>query len=136
MTTRHHLLNPEGMIEPVGFSHGALAADGRTLYIAGQTGARPGLPMDPDLADQFGVACAALARVIEEAGGTPGDLVSLTIYTTDIERYQRELALIGAAYREVFGKHFPPAALIGVAALFEPGAMVELVGVAVVPSFT
>jgi enamine deaminase RidA (YjgF/YER057c/UK114 family) len=134
MTTRHHLVNPEGMIDPVGFSHGALAADGRTLYIAGQTGALPGLALGTDLADQFGVACAAVARVIEEAGGTAGDLVSLTIYTTEIERYQRDLGRIGSAYRDVFGKHFPPMSLIGVAALFEPGAMVELVGVAVVPS--
>jgi enamine deaminase RidA (YjgF/YER057c/UK114 family) len=39
---------------------------------------------------------------------------------------------IGEAYREVFDKHFPPMALIGVAQLFDPEAKVELVGIAVI----
>jgi enamine deaminase RidA (YjgF/YER057c/UK114 family) len=70
--------------------------------------------------------------VIEEAGGEPGDLVSLTIYTTQIDSYRENLGPIGAAYRGVFGRHFPPMALIGVAELFDPRSLVELVGVAVI----
>jgi enamine deaminase RidA (YjgF/YER057c/UK114 family) len=46
------------------------------------------------------------------------------------------LSPIGEAYRNVFGKHYPPMALIGVAELFDPKAKVELVGVAVVPGPT
>jgi enamine deaminase RidA (YjgF/YER057c/UK114 family) len=38
------------------------------------------------------------------------------------------------AYREVFGKVYPPMSLIGVGALFDPDAVVELVAVAAVPS--
>jgi enamine deaminase RidA (YjgF/YER057c/UK114 family) len=130
--SRHNLFNPEGMTPPFGFSHGALAAEGRTLYIAGQTGHHPDLDIDDHLVDQFAEACRAVARVIKEAGGEPEDLVSLTIYSTQIDSYRENLGPIGAAYREVFGRHFPPMALIGVAELFDPRSLVELVGVAVV----
>jgi len=130
--SRHRLFDPEGMSPPVGFSHGALSAGGRTLHIAGQTGHQPDLSIDDGLVEQFAQACRAVARVIEEAGGKPGDLVSLTIYTTQIESYRENLGPIGAAYRQVFGHHFPPMALIGVSELFDPRSVVELVGVAVV----
>ena len=130
--SRHHFFNPDDMTPPYGFSHGALTAQGRTLYIAGQTGHHPDLDIDDDLVEQFAQACRAVARVIEEAGGKPDDLVSLTIYTTQINSYRENLGPIGAAYREVFGRHFPPMALIGVAELFDPRSVVELVGVAVV----
>ena len=75
-----------------------------------------------------------VAAVITEAGGDPTDLVSMTIYTTDVPDYRESLGPIGEAYRQVFGKHFPPMALIGVAELFDPKAKVELVCVAVVPA--
>lgn len=129
----HRFLDPEGLPPARGFSHGAVASEGSTLYIAGQTGHRQDSTMDPGLVDQFAQACRSVARVIDEGGGEPSDLVSLTIYTTDVQGYRDNLAAIGAAYREVFGKHFPAMALIGVAELFDPGALVELVGVAVVP---
>ena len=67
-----------------------------------------------------------------EAGGDPTDLVSMTIFTTDVPGYRESLGPIGEAYRHVFGKHFPPMALIGVAELFDPKAKVELVCTAVV----
>ncbi|MEX1126356.1 MAG: RidA family protein [Acidimicrobiia bacterium] len=130
--SRHHLFDPEGMTPPFGFSHGALAVMGRTLHIAGQTGHHPDLTIDDGLVEQFAVACSAVARVIEEAGGEPEDLISMTIYTTQIATYRDNLGPIGAAYREVFGRHFPPMALIGVSDLFDPRSVVELVGVAVV----
>jgi enamine deaminase RidA (YjgF/YER057c/UK114 family) len=129
----HRFLDPEGMPPARGFSHGAVPAGGSTLYIAGQTGHHQDATIDPGLVDQFAQACRSVARVIEESGGEPSDLVSLTIYTTDVPAYRDNLGPIGAAYREVFGKHFPPMALIGVAELFDPGALVELVGVAVIP---
>jgi enamine deaminase RidA (YjgF/YER057c/UK114 family) len=131
--TRHPMLDPEGMPEAVGFSHGVLSGEGQALFVAGQIGVAPDGSVPPGLVEQFGLACAAVARVIETGGGTPTDLVSLTIYTTDMDGYRRDPKGIGAAYREVFGKHFPAMALIGVSELFVPEALVELVAVAVVP---
>lgn len=132
--SRHPFLNPEDLAPARGFSHGAVASDGRVLHIAGQTGHYGDETIDDGIVDQFARACAAVASVIAEAGGEPGDLVSLTIYTTDVAEYRAQLGPIGEAYRAVFDKHYPPMALIGVAELFDPKALVELVGVAVVPA--
>jgi enamine deaminase RidA (YjgF/YER057c/UK114 family) len=128
----HRFLNPGDMAPAHGFSHGALPGEGRTLYIAGQTGHYRDLAIDDGLVDQFAQACRSVARVIEEAGGGPGDLVSMTIYTTDVQGYRDNLGPIGAAYRDAFGKHFPSMALIGVNELVDPKALVELVCVAVI----
>lgn len=128
----HHLFNPDGMAPATGFSHGAIPSEGNTLYIAGQTGHYQDSSIDDGLVDQFAQACRSVARVIEEAGGETSDLVSMMIYTTDVQGYRDNLEAIGAAYREVFGKHFPPMALIGVDELVDPEAVVELVCVAVI----
>lgn len=130
--SNHRFLNPEGLPAARGFSHGALPTAGNTLYIAGQTGHHQDLTLDPGLVDQFARACRSVAAVITAAGGEPTDLVSMTIYTTDIQGYRESLEPIGVAYRDVFGKHYPPMALIGVSELFDPDALVELVCVAVI----
>lgn len=129
----HELFDLDGLPAPRGFSYGALPAEGRLLHIAGLTGHRADESIAEGMVDQFAAACRAVARVIEEAGGSPADLVSMTIYTTAMEDYRRNLREIGAAYRDVFGKHFPPMALIGVSELFDARAVVELVCLAVVP---
>lgn len=121
------------MAPAIGFSYGALSAEGRLLHIAGLTGHREDGAIDESLVDQFGVACEAVANVIGEAGGEPTDLVSMTIYTTEIETYRASLGPLGERYRQVFGRHYPPMALFGVSELFDPAARVELVCVAVVP---
>jgi enamine deaminase RidA (YjgF/YER057c/UK114 family) len=131
--SRHIFLAPDGLAPARGFSHGVIASDGRVVHIAGQTGHHADESIDQSIVDQFGRACEAVAAVITEAGGEPGDLVSLTIYTTDVAGYRDNLGKMGEAYRVVFGRHYPPMALIGVAELFDPQALVELVGVAVVP---
>lgn len=127
------MFNPEGLPEAKGFSYGAVAAEGRTLFISGITAERADGTFPEGVAAQFGDACARVARVITEAGGQPTDLVSMTIYTTDVAGYKADLGAVGAAYREVFSRHFPPIALVGVAELFESEALVEVVCVAVVP---
>jgi enamine deaminase RidA (YjgF/YER057c/UK114 family) len=128
----HQFLNPVGLAPARGFSHGALPGEGKTLYIAGQTGHHEDMTLDDGLVEQFARACQAVAMVIAEAGGDSHDLVSMTIFTTDVPGYRESLGPIGEAYRQVFGKHFPPMALIGVGELFDPKAKVELVCTAVV----
>jgi enamine deaminase RidA (YjgF/YER057c/UK114 family) len=131
--SRHHLFDPEGMAPAVGFSYGAIPARGRTLYVAGITGHREDGSIDEALVDQFEAACVSVVRVIEGAGGVPADMVSMTIFTTDVTTYRDQLSPIGERYRSVFGHHYPPMGLFGIAELFDPVALVELVCVAVVP---
>lgn len=132
--SRHRLFNPDGMPPARGFSYGALADEGRILHIAGMTGHHEDGTISEDLVEQFGTACASVRRVVEEAGGEPTDVVSMIIYTTDLGGYKSRLGALGDAYRSVFGKHYPPMALLGISELFDPSAKVELVCVAVVPS--
>ncbi len=130
----HQFLNPEGLAPPVGFSHAAVAAPGRLVFLAGQTAHQAdGTLQGSTLAEQFAAAAANVAAALAAAGATPADVVSLQIFTTDVDGYRAQSKAIGAAYRDVFGPHYPPMALFGVARLFDAAALVELVTTAVIP---
>ena len=130
----HQFLNPEGMSPPVGFSHVAVAAPGRLVFLAGQTAHQAdGSLAGSTVAEQFAAAAENVASALSAAGATPADVVSLQIFTTDVDAYRAETKAIGAAYRAVFGPHYPPMALFGVTRLYDPDALVELVVTAVIP---
>jgi enamine deaminase RidA (YjgF/YER057c/UK114 family) len=130
----HELLNPESLPPPRGFSHAAVAVPGRTVHLAGQTGHRPDGTLAGDgIVAQFDQACANVMEALAAAGARAEHVVSLLIYTTDLEAYRSAREAIGEAYRHHFGRHYPAMALIGVSELVDPAAKVELMGVAVVP---
>ena len=117
-------------------------AGGRVLFVAGQIGVEASddeaeaavESVSPRvLAEQFGVALARVAQVVEAAGGQVTDIGRLTIYVTEIESYRRGLAEVGAAYRSALGKHFPAMALVAVTELVDPRAVVEVEATAVIP---
>jgi enamine deaminase RidA (YjgF/YER057c/UK114 family) len=134
VSARHEIINPESLAPPAGFAHAVAAGAGRLVYLGGQAGldARGALVGD-DLDAQFDQAASNLVAALAAAGGSPGDLVSLHIYVTEMSGYRARLQELGAIYRRHFGRHYPAIALFGVGELFDPGALVELVGVAVVP---
>jgi enamine deaminase RidA (YjgF/YER057c/UK114 family) len=130
----HQFLNPEGMAAPVGFSHVAVAAPGRMVFVAGQTAHQAdGTLKGSTLPEQFAGAAENVVEALLAAGATPADVVQLHIFTTDVDGYRKESKNIGAAYRAVFGPHYPPMALFGVSRLFDAEALVELVATAVIP---
>jgi enamine deaminase RidA (YjgF/YER057c/UK114 family) len=130
----HQFLNPADLAPPVGFSHVAVAAPGRLVFLAGETAHQAdGTLAGSTVAEQFAAAAENVASALTAAGATPADVVSLHIFTTDVDAYRAETKAIGAAYRAVFGPHYPPMALFGVARLYDPDALVELVATAVVP---
>ncbi len=57
----------------------------------------------------------------------------MTWYVTDKQAYLAAQRAIGAAYRAVFGDHYPAMTLVEVADLLEPGALVEIEATAVLP---
>ena len=119
------IVNPPDLPEPIGFAHAVVA--GGAVYLGGQIG-------DGDsVVEQFDSAASKLVTALRAAGGEPDDLVSLVIYVTDVDEYRRSLSELGAVWRRRFGRRYPAMALVGVAALFEPEAKVELMGVAVLP---
>jgi enamine deaminase RidA (YjgF/YER057c/UK114 family) len=125
------LINPPGLEPAVGFSHAS--AGGGMVWMGGQTASdAQGRILHPgDMAAQFGAAIRNLGTVLAAAGCRPEDLVKLTYLVTDVGAYRRARKEIGAAYREVLGKHFPAATLVEVKGLYEAEAMVEIEGIAV-----
>ena len=127
MTGEHRIVDVPGLPEPVGYAHAVVAAPGRTVYLGGQIGA------GETLVEQFDAAAADLVAALRAAGGEPDDLVSLVVYATDLDEYRASLSDLGEVWRHHFGRRYPAMALVGVSALLDPLARVELMGVAVVP---
>ena len=86
------------------------------------------------LANQVRQALANIVTLLAQAGAGPQHLVRLTWYVTDLQAYREGLTPIGAAYREIMGRHFPTMSVIGVSQLVEPQALVEIEATAVLPT--
>ena len=128
----HRVVNPDSLVAPSGYSHAVVAAPGRTIYLAGQTAHVPGEETPDDIVEQFDLAARKVVIALDAAGGTPQDLASMQIFTTDLADYLSKSKAIGEAYRRHFGTHYPAAALLEVKGLVG-GAKVELSCVAVIP---
>ena len=74
-----------------------------------------------------------MVEALRAAGGEPDDLVSMQIFVTDAAAYRATLSELGRVWRNRFGRHYPAIALLEVNSLFDPGAQVELMAIAVVP---
>ncbi|MGH3173635.1 MAG: RidA family protein [Streptosporangiaceae bacterium] len=125
-------INPAELARPSGFSH-AVAATGRMVFLAGQTGVdRDGNVADGGVVPQFERALTNLLTALGAAGGLPSDLVSLTIYLTDMADYQAHAREIGAVWRRLAGTDYPAMAAVGVTRLWLPELLVEIQGIAAV----
>jgi enamine deaminase RidA (YjgF/YER057c/UK114 family) len=126
-------IQPPGWPRPRGYSNG-MAARGELLAIAGLIGwDEHERLVSPEFLPQWTQALRNVAAVLHAAGGEPRHLVSLTVYVTDKRQYLAAGAELGRTWREVMGKHYPAMALVQVADLLEPGALVEIQGLAVLP---
>lgn len=135
MSTPHEVVNPASMAPAVGFAHAVVAAPGRLVQLGGQTAQAPdGSIAGATVVEQWDRAAANLVTALAAAGARPEHLTSLTIYTTDMAAYRASLRELGGVYRRHLGRHYPAMALLGVAELFDPAALVELVATAVVPA--
>src|SRR5689334_24968697 len=125
-------INPGTLPRPSGYSHGTLA--GNTLHLGGQTALDADMTIVPGgIVEQFRQAFGNLLTTLRAAGGEPADLVSITIYLTDIPDYQANGREIGRVWRELAGPVYPAMAGIGCTALWQPEALIEILGVAVIP---
>ena len=121
---------------PKGYSNGVcVEGAGRLLFVAGQVGwdASGVLVAPGDFTAQFAQALRNVLAVVRAAGGDAEHVVRLTIYVVDKQMYLSDLPAVGAAYREVLGKHFPAMSLVQVADLLEEGALVEVEATAALP---
>ena len=130
------VIQPEGWAAPKGYANGMLAPAGaRLLAIAGQIAWNAECHLvEGGCAAQFRQALANVVAVLRAAGGEPAHLISITIYVTDKRAYLDATREIGAAWRELIGRHYPAMALVEVADLLEDGAQVEIQGLAALPA--
>ena len=125
-------INPEELARPSGFSHAVSAPAGRMVFLAGQIGMDRDGTVAGGVVPQFEQALGNLLTALAAAGGQPADLVSLTIYLVDVEDYQAHGKEIGAVWRRLAGAEYPAMAGVGVTRLWNPAALVEIQGIAMV----
>jgi enamine deaminase RidA (YjgF/YER057c/UK114 family) len=127
-------VNPHELGPARGFSHATVA--GGLVWLGGQIGSDSTgkVPEPNDIVAQYARAIRNVSIALQAAGSTPGATVKLTYYVTDLKAYKENLRAIGAAYREVFGNHYPATTLVQVRSLFDPAALVEIEAVALCPA--
>ena len=125
-------LLPPGWPRPKGYANG-VSAKGRVVVTAGVVGWNAEEHFESeDLVSQFRQTLVNILAILAEDGAGPEHIVRMTWYVTDIPEYRFSLREIGAIYRELIGKHFPAMAVVGVTALVEPKAKIEIEAMAVV----
>jgi enamine deaminase RidA (YjgF/YER057c/UK114 family) len=130
----HEIVTSRELAAPVGYAHAVIASPGRTVHLGGQTAQAPdGTIFGATMVEQFDLAARNLVAALHAAGGQPDDLVSIQVYVTDLPAYRASLRELGSVWRTHFGRRYPAMAVLGVTGLFDPSALVELVGVAVIP---
>ena len=124
-------LNPEGMPVPRGsYSQVVISKPGRVVFIAGNTASDPsgnviGLA---DVRAQTRYILEKIKLGVEAAGGTLQDIVSMSVFTTDV-RYLRD---INETRRELLAGNFPTSTMVQVVALARPELLLEINATAVI----
>ena len=122
MTSIVRAISPNVSEPAPGTWSNCLVANG-TAYIAGMTAS------GGDLSDEYTQAKAIFAKIkglVEAAGGTMADIVTVTIFVTDITEREK----VWQPRQEVFSGNFPASTLVQVAALATPALKVEINAVA------
>ena len=126
-------LLPPGWPRPKGYSNG-ISEHGRLIVTAGVIGwDEQERFVSNTLAGQFAQVLRNILAIIGQDGAGPEHIVRMTAYVTDLDAYRASLADIGAAWKEIIGKHYPAMALVEVKRLVEPEALIEIEATAVVP---
>ena len=117
----------EGLIDvsKYGFSHAVVS--GNQVFIAGQCGHGEGGAIPDDFREQCRLTLDAIRLAVEAAGGTIDDIVTMTVYVTDLTLYP----VFSEVRKQFFPVDFPASAAVGVAGLVPPGAMIEIQATAV-----
>ncbi|HMK11944.1 MAG TPA: RidA family protein [Acidimicrobiales bacterium] len=125
-------VNPWDWSIPIGFNQAELV-EGATkiLFCAGQTSIdATGAPQHAgDMAAQLSLSLDNLEAVLHAAGLGIGNLVRLSIFTTDVDAYRTSSS--GMRHRLAAAGVAPVATLLGVTRLAFPELMVEIEGTAV-----
>ncbi|MBL4682589.1 MAG: RidA family protein [Pseudomonadales bacterium] len=123
-------LNAKGAPKPAGPYSNATweRPEGRLLFIAGQVGITTDYkPVgDGGIEEQTKQTFRNIRAIVEDAGGTMADIVSLVIYVTDI----KDAVAVNKVRGETFDSTYPSSTLLQVSAFMHPSLLVEISAVA------
>lgn len=123
------IINPSTLPDAAKHSYSQGVRVGTLLFLGGQGGQnREGqVPEPADFQAQVRRTFANMQAVLEDAGGTLANLVTMTTFLVDMRHAPEFVRLRG----EILGRDFPADALIGVSQLFDPALMLEIQAIAV-----
>lgn len=121
-----HLKSPLAQQRHLPFSSGVMV--GNTLYVAGTTGVDPDTKGPVSLEEEARLTMDHVKQVVEQAGMTMDDIVSLQVYCTDLSNYDA----FNSVYKTYFKGDFPARAFLGTSKLLF-NARFEVTAIAVHP---
>jgi len=121
---KHVVLKPSAARSAFPFSDAVLV--GNTLYVAGTIGFDQNGKLPATPAEEARLAMDGVKAVVESQGMAMDDLVSVTVFCTDLGLYDT----FNGVYKTYFHEPFPARAFLGAASLIR-GAHFELTAIAV-----
>lgn len=114
------------------FSQAVVAGEGRTVFLKGQVALSPEgeLVGDGDMAAQLAQVLRNISEILNPMGGRMSDILSLQQFTTDIQAFMS----CGEVRGRFFAAPYPVTTTLEVASLYDPRLLVEITGVAEIPS--
>lgn len=127
------ILQPAHWPRPKGYANGVVVS-GRQIFLSGMIGwDASGRLVSVDFVAQVRQALLNIVELLAEAKAGPEHIARMTWYVIDRQQYLACSKEVGAAYREIIGRHYAAMSAVEVSALMESGALVEIEVTAVVP---
>jgi 2-iminobutanoate/2-iminopropanoate deaminase len=118
---KKHVVTPQGERPSPNLSAGLHVGD--TLYVSGQTGMDAKAQKLPESFEEEVKQCLAnIGEVLHADKMDYSDVVSVQIYLTDMDLFQR----MNAVYTGVFKEPRPTRTTVGISKLAAPGAHIEI----------
>src|SRR3979411_965847 len=126
-------LQPPDWPRPNGYANG-VATRGSLVFLSGVVGWNAqGQFASRDFAAQVRQALLNIVEILRQAKGKPEHIARMTWYVLDKSEYLAAANEMGAAYREIMGRHYPAMTVVEVSGLLEADARVEIEVTAVIP---
>jgi len=125
-TSKRYIKNPAAQSHA--YSQAVVTQGGTTIWLAGQTAPTDESGRTLDFEGQARLLFSRFGQTLQEAGGRLSDIVSMTVFITDMRNADQFLRIRG----ETFGDNFPASALVEISGLVPPLALLEIQAVAVV----
>lgn len=131
MSSAPSVVSSDQLPEPFGVWSPAVLVEhgGRTLYVSGLTSrdAENNVVAEGDMEGQTRQVCRNLQALVEAAGGTLADVVSVTVFATDVDKFDE----IHRARREFFPDRPPASTMVEISRLVDERCLIEINAIAV-----